>query len=421
MDTAEKEELDVTGFNTPSLDADKVDDDTDAMLDAALDAAIQETEPVEEITEEQPQEESAQESAQEAEEPLSNPVAEPATPTELQQQTAPQIEIDPEISSIEQPRNLSEKNQSNWRKLQETASVYKKQAQEAEALRQKLAEYEQKPPAPQDYEELRRFRALFDIASDPDFQNKYDKPIYDAKNNIYSILKKHGASEEVIKSIEAKGGPDKVDQKWWLDNAISKLPLTDAERLKRSLVDVVDLTEKKINEIQQTSLNVDAYYQQKDKSAIDWFNNQETEAVSYIQNKIKEQNADWAIRKEVPKGATPEQLKAINTHNAQVDQLEQLFAGALFPSTPQERADVAAAASMSHVLTNQLRTEQEARRRMETQIKALTEENTRLKGAGKIPKPNQATSAAVKSTSVTDRLKMSSSDAIDLGLEEAGA
>lgn len=419
MDTLEKEEMDVTGPGVPSLDADRIDDDTDAMLDAALDAAIQETEPAEEEIAEDSQEESSTET----EEPAQEPVADPATPEAQEQQQAAesQIEIDPEISAIEQPRNLSEKNQSNWRKLQETASTYKKQAQEAEALRQKLAEYEQKPPVPQDYEDLRRFRALFDIASDPDFQSKYDKPIVEAKTNIYSILKKHGASEDVIKSIEAKGGPDKVDQKWWLDNAISKLPLTDAERLKRSLVDVVDLTEKKIGEIQKSSMNVNEYYEQKNKQASEWFNSQQEESIKYIQSKIAEEKADWAMRKEVPKNATPDQIKAIESHNKQVEQLEGLFMSSLFPQTAQERADIAAAASMSHVLTNQLRTEQEARKRMETQIKALTEENTRLKGAGKVPRPNQGTAAATKSSSVVDRLKMSSSDAIDLGLEEAGA
>jgi hypothetical protein len=420
MDTLEKEEMDVTGPGVPSLDADRIDDDTDAMLDAALDAAIQETEPAEEEIAEDSQEE---ESSTETEEPAQEPVADPATPEAQEQQQAAesQIEIDPEISAIEQPRNLSEKNQSNWRKLQETASTYKKQAQEAEALRQRLLEYEQKPPVPQDYEDLRRFRALFDIASDPDFQSRYDKPIVEAKTNIYSILKKHGASEDVIKSIEAKGGPDKVDQKWWLDNAISKLPLTDAERLKRSLVDVVDLTEKKIGEIQKSSMNVNEYYEQKNKQASEWFNSQQEESIKYIQSKISEEKADWAMRKEIPKNATPDQIKAIESHNKQVEQLEGFFMSSLFPQTAQERADIAAAAAMSHVLTNQLRTEQEARKRMETQLKALTEENTRLKGAGKVPRPNQGIAAATKSSSVVDRLKMSSSDAIDLGLEEAGA
>lgn len=418
MDTLEKEEMDVTGFGNPSLDADKIDDDTDAALDAALDDAISQTEPepqedsaeTGEVVEETPtiEEEGASESVTETEQ---------ATPTPIE----PQVEIDPEISAIEQPRNLSEKNQSNWRKLQETASTYKKQAQEAEALRQKLVEYESKPPLPEDYQDLRQFRALFDIASDPEFQEKYDKPIYEAKTNIYKLLKEHGADDSVLQSIEAAGGPEKISDQWWENNVINKLPFFARKKLEKNLSDVNDLTSQKINEIKKQSLNVDEYFKQKDTATRNWFENQHNESIKYIQEKIIEQKADWAMRKEIPKNANPEKIKAINSHNEQVDQLEQFFTGALFPQTPQERADIAAAAAMSHVLTNQLRTEQELRKRMDTQLKALSEENTRLKGAGKLPRVNQATSGVTKSTSVVDRLKMSSSDAIDLGLEEAGA
>jgi hypothetical protein len=420
MENDEKPEMSVMGYDNPSLEADEIDSSTESEIDSALDNAIasaDETETKESYTTE---EKSAIEETEEpSEESGSLKDFQSTTPNEIAEDVS---EIDEEIRSIEQPRNLSEKNQSNWRKLQETASQYKKQAQEAEQLKQKLKEYESKPQAPSDYEELRKFRALFDIASDPDFQSKYDKPIFEAKNNIYAILKKHGANDDVIKSIEAKGGPDKVDQKWWLDNAISKLPFTDAERLKRNLVDVADLNEKKISEIEKTSLNVDSYYQQKDQDAVNWFQTQESEAIKYIQDKIKEQNADWAVKKPIPKNASKDQIEAIKSHNNQVEQLETFFTSALFPQTPQERADVAAAASLSHVLTNQLRVEQTQKQKMLAQIETLQKENARLKTSGKAPKQNSAVqSNGNRSTLISDRLKMSSADAIDLGLEEAGA
>jgi hypothetical protein len=303
--------------------------------------------------------------------------------------------------------------------LQETASTYKKQAQEAESLRQKLVEYEQKPPAPADYEDLRKFRAVFDIQSDPDFQNKYDVPINQAKSNIYGIMKQHGASDELLQSIEQQGGPEKIDQKWW-QSTLSKLPLTDAERLKRNIVDVADLSEKRVGEIMNSAQNAEQYYKSRDEALVERFSKQEEESLNYIQEKIKEQNADWALPKEIPSGATPEQRKAIESHNEQAAQLEQMFRGAMYPQTPQARADVAAAAAMSHMLTNQLRTEQTSRQRMEAQIKQLSDENNRLKGAGKMPRQNLATAVSNKPASVSDRLKMSSTDAIDMGLDEAG-
>jgi hypothetical protein len=414
-DTFEKAEMPVTGNGNPSLDADPIDEDTEKSIDAALDEAFSETETpeAEEIPDVVEKSQQDELSEQETTQPEPIPVPEPVQPVQ------PEAEIDPEIGKIEPPRNLSEKNQSNWRKLQETASVYKKQAQEAESLRQKLVEYEQKPPAPPDYDELRKFRAVFDIQSDPDFQNKYDVPINQAKANIYGIMKQHGASDELLQSIEAQGGPDKVDQKWWL-STLGKLPMTDAERVKRNIVDVADLSEKRVGEIMNSAQNAEQYYSSRDEALVERFTKQEEESINYIQEKIKEQNADWALQKEIPAGATPEQRKAIESQNAQAAQLEQLFMGAMYPQTPQQRADVAAAAAMSHMLTNQLRTEQTARQKMDAQIKQLTEENNRLKGAGRMPRQNLATASSNKPASVSDRLKMSSADAIDMGLDEAG-
>jgi hypothetical protein len=422
-DENEKAEMDVTGYGNPSLEADKIDDDTDAAIDAALDAAISTDEPKENIGESssETQEPVVQQQQEENIEEPQQSIPEQQQQTEGQQQAPPQIEIDPEIQAIEQPRNLSEKNQSNWRKLQETASIYKKQAAEAEALRQKITEYESKPPVPQDYEDLKKFRAFVDIQSDPEFQMRYSQPIDAAKANIYNILKKHGASDEVIASIEKNGGPDKVASDWWKTNAIDKLPIADAERLKRSLVEVTDLQERRQAEIVQAAHNADQYYQQKSNQAVNWYNEQNTEVEKYIVNRIKEAKADWALPREIPQNATPEEKAAIQKHNEQAARLEQTFSSALFPNTPQERADVAAAAAMSHLLVDQLRNEQAERIRLTEQLQKLSSENTKLKGAGKLPRQTISTQGGNKSMTLNDRLKMSSSDAIDIGLEEAGA
>ena len=244
-----------SSFGEPSLDADPIDADLDSTLEKMLDEA----EGIETNNEE-----SIQENEEQSEEPVQEQIEEPSQeePVQDEQEQAepsepkaqPEVELDPEIAAIERPRNLSEKNQSNWRKLQETASQYKKQAEEAAILRQKLAETEQQVKVPDDYEELRKFRAIFDIQNDPEFKSKFDAPIASAKENIYKILKANGASDEVIQSIEKAGGPDKIDQQWWKTNAIDRLPLTEAERLKRNLVDVVDLKEKQQFEIENASL-----------------------------------------------------------------------------------------------------------------------------------------------------------------------
>ena len=413
-------EPDVTGFGNPSLNSDPIDEDTSNQIDSLLDEAIGET--TETI---EPQvEESAQEPDGILDEPVAptpvepTPVAETATPTPVVQE--PKVEIDPEIAAIEQPRNLSEKNQSNWRKLQETASTYKQQAAEAEILRQRLAEAEGKrTEAPQDYDELKKFRAIFDIKNDPEFKSKYVEPIQNAKESVYNILRKHGAGDEVIKSIEAAGGPTKVADDFWRQDAFSKLPLTDSERLKRGLVDVSDLQEKQEAEISNAAEHAEEILVQRETVNREWYDN----TVKDIDNTIDEitKELPWARYAEPAPNATPEQLAQIQKHNETVAGLAQKFESALWPTTAQERANVAASAVFSHVLTEQLRTEQAQKSALMQQISQLTTENNKLKGSSKIPKPSINTPANNKPSSMHDRIKMNASDAIDLGLDEAGS
>jgi hypothetical protein len=270
--------------------------------------------------------------------------------------------------------------------------------------------------APDDYDELKKFRAIFDIKNDPEFQSKYNQPIQSAKENIYSILRKNGASEDVIDSIEKAGGPDAVDQSWWRNNAIDKLPLTDSERLKRNLVDVVDLKEKQEQEVANAAQNADQILADREQEKGKWYQREVQQIDSHMDGLTKD--LPWARFAEAPKDATPEKLEQVQRHNAQVQSLAEKFNSALWPTNAQERANVAAAAVFSHVLTEQLRVEQEGKTKYMAELKALREENNNLKGAGKMPRQTITGQHSVKS-SLNDRLKMNSMDAIDIGLDEA--
>ena len=416
-------EPDVTGFGNPSLDSDKIDDSTEQQIDNLLDEVIKQ--------QEEPSNEIETSDSSVPEQNLSTDNVEPVLETKNEQenvpaqvdsgqleQAKPEIEIDPEIASIEQPRNLSEKNQSNWRKLQETASSYKKQAEEAEALRQKLQEFEQRPQAvPQDYEELKKFRQIFDIKNDPEFQSKYSRPIESAKQNIYGILRKHGASEDVISSIEKSGGPDKINDAFWKNPAFDNIPFTDVEKLKRNLVDVADLRDKQEGEIQYAAENAEKILQEREMEKGQWYEKTVTEIDQEIDTLTKE--LPWARYAEIPQGATPDQIQQIQNHNSRVAELAGKFESALWPTTSKDRANVAAAAVFSHVLSDQLRTEQAQKSALLDQVKKLTAENNSLKSSSKLPKQSVSTQSANKTSSMSDRIKMNASDAIDMGLDEA--
>ena len=415
----------VTGYGNPSLDADKIDDSTEQQIDNLLDEVLKEQEEPTNETETSDSNTPEQNLLQDDVEPVletkseEGNVEDKADSGQLEQ-AKPEVEIDPEIAAIEQPRNLSEKNQSNWRKLQETASTYKKQAEEAEQLRQKLAQLEQAPAQPQvpeDYQELKKFRQIFDIKNDPEFQSKYTKPIETAKQNIYGILRKHGASDDVIASIEKAGGPDRINDEFWRNPAFGNLPFTDAEKLKRNLVDVADLRDKQETEIQYAAENAEKILQEREMEKGQWYEKTVTEIDTELDTITKD--IPWARYAEPPPNATPEQLQQIQAHNARVADLAQKFEAALWPTTAKDRTNIAAAAVFSHVLSDQLRTEQTQKNALLEQVKKLTAENNALKSSSKMPKQSISTQSVVRPSSVNDRIKMSASDAIDLGLDEA--
>jgi len=416
-------EPDVTGFGNPSLNNDPIDETTSATIDSLLDEAIgqENNEQPNTVDTGENTDNSLEDSVVPAETQSEKPTGESQSNVqpEPQQPVEPKIDIDPEIAAIEQPRNLSEKNQSNWRKLQETASQYKQQAAEAEILRQRLAEESTKKEIPQDYEELKKFRAIFDIKNDPEFKSKYEAPIQSAKESIYGILKKHGAGEEVIKSIEDAGGPDKIADSFWKQPAFQKLPMTDAERLKRGLVDVSELKEKQESEISHAAEHAEEILTQRETANKEWYGKEVEQIDSYMEEITKE--LPWARFAEAKPDATPDQIRQIDEHNKRVGDLATKFNSALWPTSAQERANVAASAVFSHVLTEQLRTEQAQKNALMDQIKQLTTENNKLKGSSKLPKQTINGQSTNKPSNLSDRIKMNAADAIDMGLDEAGS
>lgn len=404
-----------------NLNADPISPATHESIDSLLDEAERETgveltpEPTQTHEDNSTLEELGNEPVQAPVEPSGEPVAQPEAPAQPAQ---PEVQIDPEILAIEHPRNLSEKNQNNWRKLQETASLYKSQAAEAEILRQRLAEAEQRPTqTPQDYEELKKFKQIFDIKNDPEFQSKYSQPIESAKQNIYNTMKKHGATDDVIASIEKAGGPDKIDDGWWRQT-IDKLPMIDQEKIKRGLGDVSDLKEKQDGEIKYAAEHGEEILAKRQNESKEWYQKETTEIDNYVDNITKE--VPWARYKQFTGNETMEQVEQIKSHNNIVVDLHQKFNSALWPQTAGERAAVAAAAVLSHQLTGQLRAEQESKAQLQAELARLSDENSRIKASGKMPKSSISTPASVKNNDMNSRIKMNASDAIDLGLDEAG-
>jgi hypothetical protein len=398
-------------LTAPRLDPDPVPDDVLAEIDAL------------------PEEPAPTPATAAAASPEESVPAAPAAPEpEVPVEPAPEVpvepapaapELDPEIAAIEQPRNLSEANSNNWKKLQETASRFKREAAEAATLRQRVAELEARPvTAPADYEELRTFKKTFDFKHSEEYRSQYEQPIGAASDAIYAVLEKNGASAETIDSIKKAGGPDKISETWWKANVIDKVGLTDAEKVKQSLLAVSDLREKQEKEAAELASRGAEYLDAKRNEKVNWFKAENEQIGKHIDELTRE--VPWARFRETPAGATPEEAAQVAQHNAKVTELQSKFQSALWPTDARSRAEIAAAATISQVLGAQLRIEQSAKAALEARLKALETENSQLKLAGRAPKQS-ASVTPNKVNATTDRSKMSAADAIDMGLDEAGA
>lgn len=342
------------------------------------------------------------------------------TPPQQQQQTP-----DDDIAAIAEPEGMSEKNRSNWQRLREAAATYKKQAAEAEQLRQRIAELEKGQPqttAPEDYEELKKFKATFDIQNDPSFRQKFSDQIDKASQGIYGLLKKWKASDETITAIQNVGGPSKVPLSWWKTNVIDKLAASeetylDARKIENALAQLDDIETEMQSEIENAKQNADGWYKNKMEEFQQNFNKNHEEAWKHVDELTKDIPA--FRYKEVPQNASQEELAKINSHNEYVKDLESKYMSALYPKTVKDAATVAAAATLSHILTHQLEVEQKEKASLLAELNQLRGRMGAVSGAGRMPKSNASTVVTQPQVSSASRISMNPLDAIEAGLNEA--
>lgn len=398
-------------FTVENLDAEPISADLDSHIDSMLDAAEAANSGTSgDNTSEGGLAEQAQKLAE----------SQQSTPQQQQQQTP-----DDDISAIAEPEGMSEKNRSNWQRLRETAATYKKQAAEAEQLRQRIAELEKGQPqttAPEDYEELKKFKATFDIQNDPSFRQKFSDQIDKASQGIYGLLKKWKASDETITAIQNVGGPSKVPLSWWKTNVIDKLAASeetylDARKIENALAQLDDIEAEMQSEIESAKQNADGWYKNKMEEFQQNFNKNHEEAWKHVDELTKDIPA--FRYKEVPQNASQEELAKINSHNEYVKDLEGKYMSALYPKTVKDAATVAAAATLSHILTHQLEVEQKEKASLLAELNQLRGRMGAVSGAGRMPKSNASTVVAQPQVSSASRISMNSLDAIEAGLSEA--
>ena len=345
---------------------------------------------------------------------------------------------DEEIDAIKPVRGMSPAAQTNFAKLRQTAKHYKAELAAAQkAYDEKKAQLEDiitgktiPENLKKEIEEARALRAKYEIMADPDFQSKYDGKIKDLNDRIIGICQKNGMPEEVLKKLK-EVGIGSVPRDWWHAQAIEPLKKSQdpnergAGVLLEKYLDELDAVgvERK-QAIEASSKEFTSYAEEKAAKAKKAYEDEMMAVKAEADKFLKIPEAAFAVIRQVPKDATPEQKAEIEAHNKDARDYQSLFRAALFPANGTERAQVAAAVVLAHkfrkdneILASELT---KVTKEKDQQIAALREENARLKGAGKTKPGSPMSSTAGKSgkTDMNDLLKMKDTEAISKGLDE---
>lgn len=257
------------------------------------------------------------------------------------------------------------------------------------------------------------------LQDSPEFKAKYDDQIESNNGLIMQTFQQIGVSGDSIKEmqgrIEASGGDmlKAFPWSWWKEHVFGneQIPELQREQMKTLLSQNNLLQTNRDAELAGKLKNFKQVGAEERERMSKWAQGQQTEIQSMIEE-IRPQ-VPWANEKEVPAGATPQQVKEITKHNELAKATAIRFEAHLFPKTNKSRVYTAALASWAPKLSEDLK----AAYRM---VDALKGEIQRLKKPGQM---NKRPAAIPQTPSVPvlpkDNLEMPSEQAITAGLDAA--
>lgn len=423
------------------LDIGNVDSPTPEMhesLDVALDAAgigFEGEEPTpsaietpEASAEEPVIEEPAKEPAVEDDPAVEKPKDEPKTdkplvveetPEEKEQKRVEELSaID--LDKVEPPAGISPRNLVNFDRLRDVAKLHKSRVDELERTVQEL-----KTTAPQsvlaeeekkELEELRNFRKIFDTENDPEFKRQFDERVSSVDEDVLTILKSNGLPEKVEQDIRAIGLGN-VSPKFWEQQILPRLSFVERERVQRRLAERADISDQRKREIEKFTSQRDQVLQEREERQFKQFEEERGAIMHHVEELTKD--IPWARRVEIPEKAAKEERAKMEAHNKSVEELEVRFNEALFPPTPQARAEIAAAAVASIRLAGSVKDLSTRLAAADTRAKQLEAELSKIKSAGRVPGGQRMARRPSDSVDPNETMKMSNDDAIEQGLQAA--
>lgn len=312
----------------------------------------------------------------EATEPVTEAPASEQVETKIEQ-----VEEDPLEKEFPTPKHLSPEKKSDWGNLRKRAATFEKKAKELESKYSEavdhLVKYEKGAALPEpiqkEIEELRQFRRMADIQSDPEFQKEYVQSIVQEEDKLFAMFKEHGMTDEAIQNIIDSGGIRSKSRDEWAKLILASMKGEEyefaREDIKTSLKKIYETEDRRRFAIQDAAKNFDKYYQEKQGKA------QETEKVNYSQmveevTRIQKE-IPWANEPQKPINPTPEQAKQYDRSMQEWNTHVERFQKGLYSTDPKIRAQTAMAACGYFKLAEDIKGVQAENNSLRQQIQKL--------------------------------------------------
>ncbi len=370
-------------------------------------------------------------------EPAKEPAVAPdntiTTPEPVQPEVPKTEESDEEVAKIQMPKNMNPAKATQWKDLQNLAVERGKKLKSLEpqlaTLQKELEETKQKaanPQIPEDLQkyvqELEDFRSAHDMLNDKEFVDKYFKPMSDLENSVMDFLKSQGMTDENVAIMKKNGILGTSEEAWktiltTLDesNPIAK------ERLGKLLADFYNLNDQQQKALQDAPNRVKEYRETKIKEAKTKrkaFENTINTEIDRVRKVFPQAN-----RKEIPNGATPDQIAQITAHNKMAEKVEKDFVStfqALQTGDPKTLVETVAAALMSVAQTAEIDKLNAVIKERDLRIEQLTNSVSKQRAVETPPKSTVTNQKPNAPRTVSDQLKLKNEDAIESALASLG-
>lgn len=296
------------------------------------------------------------------------PAKETKDPVKVEEKTEQKVDKDP----VSEPEKLEvddskPKTKEGWKVLRESHAKAKKVIEEKDAeltkLKAVLAEKgqitsQEAETLKKEIEDLKRYRAMVDIQSDPEFISKFDEPITKRTEQIAKMLGEWGVAEAIIQKIDYmdSGLIDKIS-----DSIAENKDKLAAKKFLRFAEEINELYDKKNEYLDDHKKNYKNILENKKKETFTKQAENEgrmqkhLDAISQMKNEHGELRFEFLVDKVAKDPSNAAEVSQVEQQNNIYSVLREQVKDLMKAETPEEKVELAVAAAYAKLSDAKLR------------------------------------------------------------------